>query len=203
MKKIYLLLILGFLTSCNSIDTYLKSKNLVTSKDYVKYKVIYQENEKLNEENIVKKENTRSDDEIKKSIIKSESNRLPVIKKDNPKVSSELKTTVIKTEIKKMQEETKTETTEVPVIKSNDLDVKFDKTDEQIIEYIAKKVVENEKQIKIKTIESIKILNSKGINLTVKEFLAKVYENIKKSNVSSYILAVARVMNKIESETKK
>lgn len=102
-----------------------------------------------------------------------------------------------------MQEETKTETTEVPVIKSNDLDVKFDKTDEQIIEYIAKKVVENEKQIKIKTIESIKILNSKGINLTVKEFLAKVYENIKKSNVSSYILAVARVMNKIESETKK
>lgn len=203
MKKIYLLLILGFLTSCNSIDTYLKSKNLVTSKDYVKYKVIYQENEKLNEENIVKKENTRSDDEIKKSIIKSESNRLPVIKKDNPKVSSELKATVIKTEIKKMQEETKTETTEVPVIKSNDLDVKFDKTDEQIIEYIAKKVVENEKQIKIKTIESIKILNSKGINLTVKEFLAKVYENIKKSNVSSYILAVARVMNKIESETKK
>lgn len=65
-EKIYLLLILGFLTSCNSIDTYLKSKNLVTSKDYVKYKVIYQENEKLNEENIVKKENTRSDDEIKK-----------------------------------------------------------------------------------------------------------------------------------------
>ena len=76
--------------------------------------------------------------------------------------------------------------------------VNFTSEDEKIIQYISGIVVENESQIKAKTLDSINRLKQKGINLTPKEFLALAYKNIKDTRVNSYILAVARVMNNVE-----
>ena len=76
--------------------------------------------------------------------------------------------------------------------------VNFTSEDEKIIQYISSIVVENESQIKDKTLDSINRLKQKGINLTPKEFLALAYKNIKDTRVNSYILAVARVMNNVE-----
>lgn len=76
--------------------------------------------------------------------------------------------------------------------------VNFTSEDEKIIQYISSIVVENESQIKDKTLDSINRLKQKGINLTTKEFLALAYKNIKDTRVNSYILAVARVMNNVE-----
>ena len=76
--------------------------------------------------------------------------------------------------------------------------VVFNSEDEKIIQYISGLVIENETQIRTKTIDSINRLKEKGINLSAKEFLALAYKNIKDTRVNSYILAVARVMNNVE-----
>lgn len=128
--------------------------------------------------------NSRNEVNIDKNkIIKSEKEN----KKNNKnqiiaKKVDDVNNAVLKTKLEKNPED----------------DLQFNETEEKIIDYIAGKVFENKDQIKKKTIEAINKLKDKGINYTPKEFLAKAYENIEKTNANSFILAVARVINNAE-----
>ncbi|WP_156299380.1 hypothetical protein [Streptobacillus canis] len=141
----------------------------------------------------------KSESEIKANIIKSDNPIKPKeVKKEEPK-KVENKVVETKAEVKPVE---KKEVVQVEVVTSKieETTVKFDDTDLKIVKFIAEQVVENEEQIKRKTVESIQRLESKGYKYSAREFLAKAYDNIKKTNVNSYILAAARVMNSIERD---
>ena len=178
MKKVLLIGLMFFVVSCSSIDSYLKDKNYININDNIKYRVIEKK-------------------EIKKEIVEEKPTKV-------------IKETPIKKPVKAVAEENVTNkdkeintkaTTQLlnklttRVTNSN---VVFNSEDEKIIQYISGLVIENETQIRTKTIDSINRLKEKGINLSAKEFLALAYKNIKDTRVNSYILAVARVMNNVE-----
>ncbi|NYV28039.1 hypothetical protein HP397_04330 [Streptobacillus felis] len=220
MKKYLGIMILAFTAiSCTSLDEYLKDRNLITQNDHIKYIEIKEKKE----EKPVKKEEKKVETK-KQEIVKVEKKTEVVEKKVDPKknvvnpknakTNAEVKSTIIKSEnpVKEVKKEEKKvvenkvvekkEVVEVKVsnTKIEETVVKFDDTDLKIVKFIAEQVVENEEQIKRKTVESIQRLEEKGYKYSAREFLAKAYDNIKKTNVNSYILAAARVMNNIERE---
>ena len=223
MKKLlYITISMVLVSSCSSIEKfnqYLNDKNIVSFKDDVKYKEI-----KDNKVETKKTVETKKSVEVKKEPVK-ENKTIKVaeekvaVKKEESTVKNDVKktnevkevksTTVVKnTENKKEVEKPKEvikKVEEVVAENKNSVNnnnnvntVKFEATDEKIIDFIAEKVVESRSQIKQKTAESILKLREKGYNYTPKEFLAKAYENIKLTNVNSFLLATARVMNNIE-----
>ncbi|WP_064615599.1 hypothetical protein [Streptobacillus moniliformis] len=188
--------------SCTTLDEYLKEKNLITQNDHIKYVELKEKKEEVKEE-----ENKKIQIKIKEIETKVEEKKQEV--KEVPKNSTvtpaksekEIKSSIIKSSSDvntKNEVEVKKPAPAEPVEST----IKFDNTDIQIVKFIAEQVVENEEQIKKKTIESIQKLESKGYKYSAREFLAKAYDNIKKTNVNSYILAAARVMNSIEREVK-
>lgn len=197
MKK-YIILSLISLTfmSCSSIDTYLKDKNILTINDNFRYNVVN------------KKNNTQTSNSIKENEIKKIE-----IRNGNEKIKQQLdelekKEVITKKEIATPIENKKIEEAKIIQVKQeistikNLSEIKFSKTDDAIVQYIAKRVVEKDEQIKRKTIESIKKLREKGIDLTPSQFLSLAFDNIKKTNVNSFILAAARVMNGQEKSKK-
>nr|MBP9596383.1 hypothetical protein [Fusobacteriaceae bacterium] len=78
-------------------------------------------------------------------------------------------------------------------------DEKFDATDQKIVDFIDQKVYEDGTQIKKITIESIqKLKDEKNIRMTKREFLARTYQIIRDNNMTSFYLAVARLLNEIK-----
>ncbi|QXW66387.1 hypothetical protein KX935_04120 [Streptobacillus moniliformis] len=198
--------------SCTSLDEYLKEKNLITQNDHIKYVEI-----KDKKEEVKKEENEKTEVKIKEVVeevkTKVEEKKQEVKKTQvitPAKTEKEIKAGIIKSnhlvkDMKNKDEEPKKAVepvVEVISSKTKETVINFDETDLQIVKFIAEQVVENEEQIKKKTIESIQKLESKGYRYSAREFLAKAYDNIKKTNVNSYILAAARVMNSIERGVK-
>ncbi|WP_064608599.1 hypothetical protein [Streptobacillus moniliformis] len=198
--------------SCTSLDEYLKEKNLITQNDHIKYVEI-----KDKKEEVKKEENEKTEVKIKEVVeevkTKVEEKKQEVKKTQvitPAKTEKEIKAGIIKSnhlvkDMKNKDEEPKKAVepvVEVISSKTKETVINFYETDLQIVKFIAEQVVENEEQIKKKTIESIQKLESKGYRYSAREFLAKAYDNIKKTNVNSYILAAARVMNSIERGVK-
>ena len=76
---------------------------------------------------------------------------------------------------------------------------KFDATDQKIVDFIDQKVYEDSAQIKKITVESIqKLQDEKKIRMTKREFLARTYQIIRDNNMTSFYLAVARLLNEIK-----
>ena len=76
---------------------------------------------------------------------------------------------------------------------------KFDSTDQKIVDFIDQKVYEDSAQIKKITVESIqKLQEEKNIRMTKREFLARTYQIIRDNNMTSFYLAVARLLNEIK-----
>lgn len=219
MKKTILFIISLSVLSCSSLNEYLRDRNVITYKDDVKYSVIEKKDREKIKEIIIEKPVI-----IEKEVIKEVEK--PIIVEKPVIVEKIVEKEVIK-EVKQVENTEKADRTAnivkadtKPTItskissnnsKKNEVvvekvikkeqkieNINFDSTDEKILDYIAEKVVENKDQIRKKTIESINKLKQKGISLTPKEFLAKAYENIKTTNVNSFILAAARVINNIE-----
>ncbi|CAM3123899.1 hypothetical protein [Streptobacillus ratti] len=198
--------------SCTSLDEYLKEKNLITQNDHIKYVEIKDKKEEVkkeeNEKTEVKTKEVVEEVKTKVEEKKQEVKKTQVI--TPAKTEKEIKAGIIKSnhlvkDMKNKDEEPKKEVEpvlEVVSSKTKETVINFDETDLQIVKFIAEQVVENEEQIKKKTIESIQKLESKGYRYSAREFLAKAYDNIKKTNVNSYILAAARVMNSIERGVK-
>ena len=199
MKNTILIGLLFSIISCSNIDSYLKDKNYITFNDNVKYKVI--EN-KVEKEQIEKKKESQE-----KQAINNKSNKVII---ESPKKIDDKKkekiNDIVSSESINMENKVNNVTEEKKSIqlinqltkRVSNSTVNFTSEDEKIIQYISGIVVENESQIKAKTLDSINRLKQKGINLTPKEFLALAYKNIKDTRVNSYILAVARVMNNVE-----
>ena len=199
MKNTILIGLLFSIISCSSIDSYLKDKNYITFNDNVKYKVI--EN-KVEKEQIEKKKEYQE-----KQVINNKSDKVII---ESPKKIDDKKkekiNDIVSSESINMGNKVNNVTEEKKSIqlinqltkRVSNSTVNFTSEDEKIIQYISGIVVENESQIKAKTLDSINRLKQKGINLTPKEFLALAYKNIKDTRVNSYILAVARVMNNVE-----
>ncbi|WP_064614677.1 hypothetical protein [Streptobacillus moniliformis] len=198
--------------SCTTLDEYLKEKNLITQNDHIKYVEL-----KEKKEEVKKEENEKTEVKIKEVVeevkTKVEEKKQEVKKTQvitPAKTEKEIKAGIIKSnhlvkDMKNKDEEPKKAVepvVEVISSKTKETVINFDETDLQIVKFIAEQVVENEEQIKKKTIESIQKLESKGYRYSAREFLAKAYDNIKKTNVNSYILAAARVMNSIERGVK-
>ena len=88
-----------------------------------------------------------------------------------------------------------TTTTSTPATETE----KFDATDQKIVDFIDQKVYEDGTQIKKITIESIqKLKDEKNIRMTKREFLARTYQIIRDNNMTSFYLAVARLLNEIK-----
>ena len=200
MKKIILIGLLFSIISCSNIDSYLKDKNYITFNDNVKYKVIENKSEK---EKIIEKK--RESQEKQAINNKSDKVIVEIPKKIDDKKKEKIND-IVSSESINMENKVNNVTEEKKSIqlinqltkRVSNSTVNFTSEDEKIIQYISGIVVENESQIKAKTLDSINRLKQKGINLTPKEFLALAYKNIKDTRVNSYILAVARVMNNVE-----
>ena len=203
MKKITLIGLLFSIISCSNIDSYLKDKNYITFNDNVKYKVI--EN-KVEKDKIIEKvveEISKKIDNIKKEVINKEVVEKQVVSNKSNKITEKGIEEIAKKNESNKKNNSIVEKTSTQIINQltkrvSESTVNFTSEDEKIIQYISSIVVENESQIKDKTLDSINRLKQKGINLTTKEFLALAYKNIKDTRVNSYILAVARVMNNVE-----
>ena len=203
MKKITLIGLLFSIISCSNIDSYLKDKNYITFNDNVKYKVI--EN-KVEKDKIIEKvveEISKKIDNIKKEVINKEVVEKQVVNNKSNKITEKVVEEIPKKNESNKKNNSIVEKTSTQIINQltkrvSESTVNFTSEDEKIIQYISSIVVENESQIKDKTLDSINRLKQKGINLTTKEFLALAYKNIKDTRVNSYILAVARVMNNVE-----
>ena len=88
-----------------------------------------------------------------------------------------------------------TTTTSTPATETE----KFDATDQKIVDFIDQKVYEDAAQIKKITVESIqKLQDEKNIRMTKREFLARTYQIIRDNNMTSFYLAVARLLNEIK-----
>lgn len=88
-----------------------------------------------------------------------------------------------------------TTTTSTPTTETE----KFDATDQKIVDFIDQKVYEDAAQIKKITVESIqKLQDEKNIRMTKREFLARTYQIIRDNNMTSFYLAVARLLNEIK-----
>ena len=88
-----------------------------------------------------------------------------------------------------------TTTTSTPATETE----KFDETDQKIVDFIDQKVYEDAAQIKKITVESIqKLQDEKNIRMTKREFLARTYQIIRDNNMTSFYLAVARLLNEIK-----
>ena len=88
-----------------------------------------------------------------------------------------------------------TTTTSTPATETE----KFDATDQKIVDFIDQKVYEDATQIKKITVESIqKLQDEKNIRMTKREFLARTYQIIRDNNMTSFYLAVARLLNEIK-----
>ena len=203
MKKITLIGLLFSIISCSNIDSYLKDKNYITFNDNVKYKVI--EN-KVEKDKIIEKvveEIPKKIDNVKKEVINKEVVEKQVVNNKSNKITEKGIEEIDKKNESNKKNNSIVEKTSAQIINQltkrvSSSSVNFTSEDEKIIQYISSIVVENESQIKDKTLDSINRLKQKGINLTTKEFLALAYKNIKDTRVNSYILAVARVMNNVE-----
>ena len=203
MKKITLIGLLFSIISCSNIDSYLKDKNYITFNDNVKYKVI--EN-KVEKDKIIEKvveEIPKKIDNVKKEVINKEVVEKQVVNNKSNKITEKGIEEIAKKNESNKKNNSIVEKTSTQIINQltkrvSESTVNFTSEDEKIIQYISSIVVENESQIKDKTLDSINRLKQKGINLTTKEFLALAYKNIKDTRVNSYILAVARVMNNVE-----
>ena len=203
MKKIILIGLLFSIISCSNIDSYLKDKNYITFNDNVKYKVI--EN-KVEKDKIIEKvveEIPKKIDNVKKEVINKEVVEKQVVNNKSNKITEKGIEEIAKKNESNKKNNSIVEKTSTQIINQltkrvSESTVNFTSEDEKIIQYISSIVVENESQIKDKTLDSINRLKQKGINLTTKEFLALAYKNIKDTRVNSYILAVARVMNNVE-----
>ena len=203
MKKIILIGLLFSIISCSNIDSYLKDKNYITFNDNVKYKVI--EN-KVEKDKIIEKvveEIPKKIDNVKKEVINKEVVEKQVVNNKSNKITEKGIEEIAKKNERNKKNNSIVEKTSTQIINQltkrvSSSSVNFKSEDEKIIQYISSIVVENESQIKDKTLDSINRLKQKGINLTTKEFLALAYKNIKDTRVNSYILAVARVMNNVE-----
>lgn len=203
MKKITLIGLLFSIISCSNIDSYLKDKNYITFNDNVKYKVI--EN-KVEKDKIIEKvveEIPKKIDNVKKEVINKEVVEKQVVSNKSNKITEKGIEEIAKKNESNKKNNSIVEKTSTQIINQltkrvSSSSVNFTSEDEKIIQYISSIVVENESQIKDKTLDSINRLKQKGINLTTKEFLALAYKNIKDTRVNSYILAVARVMNNVE-----
>ena len=203
MKKIILIGLLFSIISCSNIDSYLKDKNYITFNDNVKYKVI--EN-KVEKDKIIEKvveEIPKKIDNVKKELINKEVVEKQVVSNKSNKITEKGIEEIAKKNESNKKNNSIVEKTSTQIINQltkrvSSSSVNFTSEDEKIIQYISSIVVENEAQIKDKTLDSINRLKQKGINLTTKEFLALAYKNIKDTRVNSYILAVARVMNNVE-----
>ena len=203
MKKIILIGLLFSIISCSNIDSYLKDKNYITFNDNVKYKVI--EN-KVEKDKIIEKvveEIPKKIDNVKKEVINKEVVEKQVVNNKSNKITEKGIEEIAKKNESNKKNNSIVEKTSTQIINQltkrvSSSSVNFTSEDEKIIQYISSIVVENESQIKDKTLDSINRLKQKGINLTTKEFLALAYKNIKDTRVNSYILAVARVMNNVE-----
>ena len=203
MKKIILIGLLFSIISCSNIDLYLKDKNYITFNDNVKYKVI--EN-KVEKDKIIEKvveEIPKKIDNVKKEVINKEVVEKQVVSNKSNKITEKGIEEIAKKNESNKKNNSIVEKTSTQIINQltkrvSSSSVNFTSEDEKIIQYISGIVVENEAQIKDKTLDSINRLKQKGINLTTKEFLALAYKNIKDTRVNSYILAVARVMNNVE-----
>ena len=69
----------------------------------------------------------------------------------------------------------------------------------KIVDFIDQKVYEDAAQIKKITVESIqKLQDEKNIRMTKREFLARTYQIIRDNNMTSFYLAVARLLNEIK-----
>ena len=203
MKKITLIGLLFYTVSCSSIDSYLKDKNYITFNDNVKYKVIENKVEKDKITKKVVEDIPKKIDNVKKEVINKEVVEKQVVNNKSSKITEKgIEEIAKKNESNKknnsMEEKTSTQIINQLTKRVSESTVNFTSEDEKIIQYISGIVVENESQIKAKTLDSINRLKQKGINLTTKEFLALAYKNIKDTRVNSYILAVARVMNNVE-----
>ena len=203
MKKITLIVLLFSIISCSNIDSYLKDKNYITFNDNVKYKVIENKVEKDKITKKVVEETPRKIDNVKKEVINKEVVEKQVVNNKSSKITEKgIEEIAKKNESNKknnsIEEKTSTQIINQLTKRVSESTVNFTSEDEKIIQYISGIVVENEAQIKDKTLDSINRLKQKGINLTTKEFLALAYKNIKDTRVNSYILAVARVMNNVE-----
>ncbi|WP_073508065.1 hypothetical protein [Streptobacillus notomytis] len=188
--------------SCTSLDAYLKEKNLITQNDHIKYVEIKEKKEEIKTE-------LESEPEIKTEEVEEKKQEVKATIITSAKSEKEIKSSIIKSDHlvkdqKIMNEGIKKVTKPVTEVEKENTEVivNFDETDLKIVKFIAEQVVENEEQVKRKTIESIQKLESKGYKYSAREFLAKAYDNIKKTNVNSYILAAARVMNSIERDGK-
>lgn len=197
MKK-YIILSFISLTfmSCSALDTYLKNKNISTINDDIRYNVVDKKNNtklsNYNKENDIKKIEIRNGNErIKEQLKELEKKDIPIKKEVNVPLENKKVDEAKIVEVKQ----------EISTIK-NFSEIKFSKTDNAIVQYIAKRVIEKEEQIKVKTVESIKKLREKGIDLTPSQFLSLAFDNIKKTNVNSFILAAARVINNQEKSKK-
>ncbi len=193
--------------SCTSLDAYLKEKNLITQNDHIKYVEIKEKKEEVKKEEI--KTELESEPEIKTEEVEEKKQEVKATIITSAKSEKEIKSSIIKSDHlvkdqKIMNEGIKKVTKPVTEVEKENTEVivNFDETDLKIVKFIAEQVVENEEQVKRKTIESIQKLESKGYKYSAREFLAKAYDNIKKTNVNSYILAAARVMNSIERDGK-
>lgn len=216
-----------FLQDRNLITAKEKVTYRVINKEEIKKEEPKQENKELDKESI-KKEIVKSIDKVKEETKKEEPKDLikEELKKESKEIKEEAvnidKSRIIVSSIPKQKEEIKiqnkvenklNENLKAKEVENKNIEKSvvveekkelmsnnfvFTDTDEKIIEYISEKVVESKDQIKSKTKDSLNKLAEKGIKLTPKEFLALAYDNIKKTNVNSYILAAARVINTLQ-----
>ena len=194
MKKVLLIGLMFFVVSCSSIDSYLKDKNYININDNIKYRVI--EKKEIKKE-IVEEKPTKV---IKETPIKNTTTVIKeeVVEKIPVKPVKAVAEESVTNKDKEINTKATTQLLNKLTTRVTNSNVVFNSEDEKIIQYISGLVIENETQIRTKTIDSINRLKEKGINLSAKEFLALAYKNIKDTRVNSYILAVARVMNNVE-----
>ena len=176
-------------------------KKEVINKEVVEKQVVNNKSSKITEK--VVEETPKKIDNVKKEVINKEVVEKQVVNNKSSKITEKgIEEIAKKNESNKknnsMEEKTSTQIINQLTKRVSESTVNFTSEDEKIIQYISGIVVENESQIKAKTLDSINRLKQKGINLTTKEFLALAYKNIKDTRVNSYILAVARVMNNVE-----